>query len=96
MILSFILILYGIAYTQPFRILERKCLVPYYPRIVFIISFVCLLISIIAFAAGDSVCYCNSDLKDAYIPALSFSLGGSIILDIIALILILPCCVIAM
>lgn len=96
MILSFILIIYGILYTQPFRILERKCLAPYYPRIVFVVSFICILISIIAFTAGDSVCFGNDEFKNAYTPTLEFSLGPSIILDILALILILPCCIISM
>mmetsp|Transcript_42635 Transcript_42635/g.68446 ORF Transcript_42635/g.68446 Transcript_42635/m.68446 type:complete len:268 (+) Transcript_42635:25-828(+) len=96
MLIAFILNVWAIVYAQPYKIKQRHCFPAYYPRIIFSVAFLCILIAIIAFAAADSICYANNELIQSYSPALDFKLGASLILTILALIAELPCCVIAM
>eukprot|EP01083_Nonionella_stella_P151222 482910_1 len=96
MVFAFIFIIIGILYAQPFKIMHRKCAVTYLPRILFIVASIFILISIIAFFTGDSVCLTNDTLINSYNPPIEFKLGASIICDIIALVAILPCCALAL
>ena len=83
-------------YAQPWRIQRRACLESYYPRVWFAMSALLLLTAIVVFVAADSVCFANTELQDQFAPPLEFELGASIVLDIVALLLLLPCCAIAM
>ena len=89
-IFAFICIVIGIIYVQPYRIQRRICIVVHFARLWFILAFLLLFISIIAFVAGDTECYANSDSD------VDYTLGTSIILDIIGMILIFFAMFIAM
>eukprot|EP01084_Bolivina_argentea_P192537 330505_1 len=96
MIISFILCIVGIVYVEPCKIMTRNCLPRHLARFWFIMAFVFVLTSIISVMSGDALCLGNDDFTNQYDPPIKFSLGSSIICDIIALVLLFVNCLIAM